>query len=77
MINFNDVAEENTIEHKANWPKIFVYPHWILIIGASESGKTIALLNLMNLKPNIDKTYLYVNNYYKAKYIFSINKGVG
>ena len=60
--NDNDVAGENTIEHKANWPKIFDYPHWILIIGGSESGKTIALPNLMNLKPNIDKTYLYVSN---------------
>ena len=47
----------------------------ILIIGASGSGKTNSLLNLLETQPNIDKIYLYARDPYEAKYQYLINKG--
>ena len=35
------------------------HPYRILTIGGSGSGKTNALLNLINNQPDIDKIYLY------------------
>ena len=52
----------------------FRFPYIILIIGGSGSGKTNALLNLINNQPDIDKIYLYAKDRYEAKYQFSINK---
>ena len=46
----------------------------IPIIGGSRSGKTNALLNLINNQPDIDKIYLYAKKPYEAKYQFLINK---
>ena len=46
----------------------------ILIIGASRSGKTNLLLNLLENQPNIDKIYLYAKDPYEAKYQYLINK---
>ena len=46
----------------------------MLIIGGSGSGKTNALLTLMNNQPDIDKIYLYAKDPYEAKYQFLINK---
>ena len=46
----------------------------ILIIGGSGSGKTNALLNLINNQPDIDKIYLYAKDIYKPKYQILINK---
>ena len=43
------------------------------MIGGSESGKTNALLNLINNKPDIDKIYLYAKDPYEAKYQYLIN----
>ena len=34
----------------------------------------LALLNLINNQPDIDETYLYAKDPYKAKYQYSINK---
>ena len=45
-----------------------------MIIGGSGSGKTNALLNLIDNQPDIDKIYLYAKNLYKAKYQYLINK---
>ena len=45
-----------------------------LIIGGSGSGKTNALLNLINNQPDIDKIYLYAKDPYEAKYQLLINK---
>ena len=55
------------------------HPYRILIIGGSGSGKTNALLNLINNQPDIDKIYLYAKDPYEAKYQYLINKreGVG
>ena len=74
MINFDDYANENKTEHNLKWPYIPDHPYRILIIGGSESGKTNALLNLINKQPNIDKIYLYAKDPYEDKYQFLINK---
>ena len=44
------------------------------MIGGSGSGKTNALLNLINNQPDIDKIYLYAKDRYEAKYQYLINK---
>ena len=46
----------------------------ILIIRGSGSGKTYALLNLINNQPDIDKIYLYAKDPYEKKYQYLINK---
>ena len=48
MINFHDYATENKKEHNLKQPYIPNHPYRILIIGGSGSGKTNALLNLIN-----------------------------
>ena len=79
MINFDDYVNENKTQHNLKWPYIPDHPYRILIIGGSGSGKTNALLNLINNQPDIDKIYLYAKDPYEAKYQYLINKreGVG
>ena len=45
-----------------------------MIIGGSGSGKTNALLNLINHEPDTDRIFLYVKDPYEAKYQLLINK---
>ena len=45
-----------------------------MIIGGSGSGKTNALLNLINYEPDFDKIYLYAKDPYGEKYQLLINK---
>ena len=74
MINFDEYTNENKIEHNLKWPHIPDHPYRVFIIGGSGSGKTNALLNLINNQPDIDKTYLYAKDPYEAKYRYLINK---
>ena len=74
MINFDDYANENITEHNQKWSYILDHPYRILIIGGSGSGKTHALLNLINSLLDIDKIDLYAKDPYEAKYQFLINK---
>ena len=89
MISFDDYADENngitfsgaalkTMQEQrsrnSKWPCIPDHPYRTLIIGGSGSGKTYALLNLINNRPDIDKIYLYAKDPYEAKYQFLINK---
>ena len=53
-------------------PCIPDHPYRILIIGGSGTGKTNALLNLINNQPDID-IILYAKDPYKAKYQYLIN----
>ena len=55
MINFDDYANENKTEHNLKWLYIPDHPYRILITGGSGSGKTNALLSLINNQPGIDK----------------------
>ena len=48
MITFDNYTNENIIEHNSKWPHIPYNPYRILIVGGSGSGKTNALLNLIN-----------------------------
>ena len=48
MINFDIYTNENKRKHNLNWPYIPDHPCRILIIGGLGSGKTNALLNLIN-----------------------------
>ena len=56
MINFY-YANENKTGHNLKWPFIPDHPYRILIIGGSRSGKTNALLNLIN-KQQISIKYI-------------------
>ena len=74
MVIFDDYTNENIIEYNSKWPYIPDHPCRILIIGGSGSGKTNALLNLINNQPDIDKINLHAKDPYKAKYQYLINK---
>ena len=75
MINFDEYINENKKEHNLNWPYIPDHLYGILIIGGSGTGKTNALLNLINNQEDIDKIYLYAKDPYEDKYQYLINKG--
>ena len=62
------------IEHNLQRPYILHHPYRIFIIGGSGSGKTNALLNLINNQPDIDKIYLYAKDPYEKKNQYLINK---
>ena len=74
MINFDDYVNEHKTEHNKNWPYIPDKPYRVLKVGGSGSGKTNALLNLIENQPDIDKMYLYAKDTYEAKYQCLINK---
>ena len=74
MINSDDYTNENKTKDNPKWPYIPDHPYRILIIGGSVSGKTNALLNLINNQADTDKIYLYAKDLYESKYQFLINK---
>ena len=74
MINFDEYTNENIIEHNSKWPYIPDHLYRILIIGGFGSGKTNALLNLINNQSDIEKIYLYAKDPYEKKYQYLINK---
>ena len=59
MINFDYITKEDMKEHNQNLPEIPDHSCRILIVGGSGSGKTNALLNLINHELCIDKTLLH------------------
>ena len=73
MINFDDYTNENKTQHNLKLPSIPDHPYRILMIGGSGSGKSNALLNLIENQPDIDQIYLYAKNLYEAKYQYLIN----
>ena len=74
MLNIDDYVNENKTEHNKNWPYIPDHPYRILIIGGSGSGKTNALINLINEQNDIDKIYLYARDLSEPKYEYLIKK---
>ena len=74
MINLDDITNENNKEHNEKWPYIPDHPYRILIIGGSGSGKTNALINLINEQNDIDKIYLYARDLSKPKYEYLVKK---
>ena len=73
MINFDDCTNENKTEHNVKWPYISDHPQRILIKGESGSGRTHALLNLINNQPDIAKIYLHAKDPHEAKYQILVN----
>ena len=67
MINLDNIINENNKNHNKKWPYIPDHPYRILIIGGSGSGKTNALLNLINEQEDIDKIYLYTKDLSESK----------
>ena len=74
MINFDDYANEKQAEHDSKQSYVPDHLYRILIITDSGSGKTNALLNLINNQPDNDKIYLYAKYPYEAKYQILVNK---
>ena len=68
MINLDSITNENNKEHNEKWPYIPDHPYRIIIIGGSGSGKTNALINLINGQGDIDKISLYAKDLSKPKY---------
>ena len=68
MINLDSITNENNKKHNEKWPYIPDHPYRILIIGGSGSGKTNALLNLVNKQCDIDKIYLCAKDLNEPKY---------
>ena len=72
MINLDSIPNKNNKEHHEKWPYILDLLYRILIIGGSGSGKTNALLNLINEQGDIDKIYLYAKGLNEPKYQYLI-----
>ena len=64
---FDEYTNENKLEHNSKLPHILDHPYQLPTVGGSESGKTNALLYLINNQPDIDKIYLYAKDPYEAK----------
>ena len=47
MFNLDDITNKQSEEHNLKWPSVPDHLYRILIIGGSGSGKTNALLNLI------------------------------
>ena len=72
MINLDSITNENNKEHNEKWPYIPDHPYRIIIIGGSGSGKTNALINLINEQDDIDKIYLCAKDLSKPNYKYLI-----
>ena len=74
MINLDSITNENKVEHNEKGQYIADHPYRIIIIGGSGSGKTNALINLINEQNDIDKIYLYARDLSEPKYEYLIKK---
>ena len=74
MINLDSITNENNKKHNEKWPYISDHPYRIIIIGGSGSGKTNALINLINEQNDFDKIYLYAKDLSEPNYKYLIKK---
>ena len=74
IINLDSIINDNNKERNEKCPFIPDHPYRIIIIGGSGSGKTNALINLINEQNNIDKIYLYARDLSEPKYEYLIKK---
>ena len=79
MINIDFYVNENKTEYSKNWPHTPDHPYRILVIGDSGSGKTNALINLINEQNDIDEIYLYAKKLSEPKheYLIKTRKDAG
>ena len=73
MRNIDNYVNKNEIEQNEKQPYILGHPYRILIIGGYGSGKTNALINLIE-QNHIDKIYLYARDLSEPKYEYLIKK---
>ena len=73
-IRLDDTTNQNNKEHNEKWSYIPDHLYRILVIGDCGSGKTNALLNLINEHDDIDKIYLYAKDLGEPKYEFWFKK---
>ena len=74
MINLDSTTNENGKNPNEKWLYIPDHPYRIIMIGGSGSGKTNALLNLINEQHDIDKIYLYARDLNGPEYEILIKK---
>ena len=74
MINLDTITNENNKKHNEKRPYIPDHPYRIIIIAGSGSGKTSALINLINEQNDIDKIYQYARDLSGPKYEYLIKK---
>ena len=77
MINLDSITNKNNKKCNEKWPYIPDNPYRIIMIGASGSGKTKTLLNLIkeqDCRDVIEKIDLYARDLNEPKYKFLIKK---
>ena len=74
MINLDSITKENNKEYNEKCSFIPDHSYIIIMIGGSGSGKTNALINLMNEQNSFDKIYLRARDLSKPKYEYLITK---
>ena len=74
MINIDDYINENKTERNEKWLYIPDHAYRILITGSSGSGKTNALIDLINERNDVDTIYLYARDLSEPKYEYLIKK---
>ena len=74
MINLDSITNENNKKHNEEWPYIPDHPYRIIITAGSGSGKTNALINLINEQNDIYKIYFYTKDLSEPKYEYLIEK---
>ena len=74
MTNLDSITNENNKKCNEKWPYIPDHSYRIIINGGSASGKTNALINLINEQNDIDKIYLYPRDLNEPKYKILIKK---
>ena len=72
MINLDSITNKNNKKYNEKWPYIPNHPYRIIVIGGSGSGKTNALINLINEQNGIDKIYLYARGLSEPKHEYMI-----
>ena len=72
MINLDSITNKNNKKYNEKWPYIPNHPYRIIVIGGSGSGKTNALINLINEQNGIEKIYLYARDLSEPKHEYMI-----
>ena len=62
MFNFDYIAKKDIKEDNWNWPETHYHAYRTLLVRGSGTGRTNALVNLMNHESDIDKIYLYAKD---------------
>ena len=74
MINQENITNDKKPNHNKYYLYIPDHSYRLVIIGGSGSGKTNALINLINEQNDIDKIYLYARDLSEPRYEYLIKK---